>query len=468
VIVLLQLWHLFLPINGACLLLIGIIGAAGLPLVLKDGDWRGHHRGALLFYGLLCLGLMALMAMHISVNSIGEGDTQLYHLNMVRWNNEHAVVPGLANLHQRFGVNSTWLLYAALCDVGWADGRSAWLIAGLPLALVLAQWLAVLLLRRDAAALPAQLYCLLTLPYLVEVIERSNPALYYDKPPLLLLLVVGLHLLQAPWLRQKEPEPQWPASATWVLTACALAFSLKASCALAMVLVTVAILIQWWQSKKLSLLVQIWWLPSLLVALYMVSNVITSGWPLFPMPVLGLSFDWSQPVGEVRAFHQVILDWAKVPGSDGPELVRQGFWSWWKVWQNTFYRSAEYTSTLLAAGMSLLLVWQLCVRKQGELLWKRWALLWLLALPSCSILFWLCTAPDLRFGDGLFHLWLGLVKRCGTEPASSCRFSPTHLATVATTAAATRSLCFDESTAGQTRAHAPSSIYQHPCHLDPQ
>jgi hypothetical protein len=380
-------------------------------MLVKDADWRQHQCGALLFYLLLWLGLVGLVSMHIGINNIGEGDTRLYHLNMVRWNNEYAVVPGLANLHQRLGVNSTWLLYAALLDVGWADGRSAWLIAGLPLALALAQWLAVLLLCKDEASRVAQLYCLLTLPYLVELIERSGPSLYYDKPPLLLLLAVGLHLVQASWLRLPSgqvDQPEWLASATWVLTACALAFSLKASCALAMVLVTVALLIHWWNQKQLHTLLRIWWLPTLLVLLYMVTNVITSGWPLFPMPLFGLKCDWSQPITEVQQFNQIILDWAKVPGSDGPELVRQSFWSWWRVWLNGFYRSAEYTAALLAGALSLLVGWLLVNLEKRQLLWKRWSLLWLLALPMSSLLFWVCTAPDLRFGDGMFHLWLGL------------------------------------------------------------
>ena len=40
-------------------------------------------------------------------------DTSLYHLQAIKWIEEYPVVPGLANLHSRFGFNSNvFLLYA--------------------------------------------------------------------------------------------------------------------------------------------------------------------------------------------------------------------------------------------------------------------------------------------------------------------------------------------------------------------
>ena len=40
-------------------------------------------------------------------------DTGLYHNQFIMWMNRYAVIPGLANLHERFGFNSHWHLLAA-------------------------------------------------------------------------------------------------------------------------------------------------------------------------------------------------------------------------------------------------------------------------------------------------------------------------------------------------------------------
>src|SRR5437764_2044891 len=37
------------------------------------------------------------------------GDTQIYHLQVIRWQYEYGTVPGIANLYPRLGLNSNWL-----------------------------------------------------------------------------------------------------------------------------------------------------------------------------------------------------------------------------------------------------------------------------------------------------------------------------------------------------------------------
>jgi hypothetical protein len=36
------------------------------------------------------------------------GDTQIYHLQIIQWQNQYKVVPGIANLYPRFGLGSNW------------------------------------------------------------------------------------------------------------------------------------------------------------------------------------------------------------------------------------------------------------------------------------------------------------------------------------------------------------------------
>lgn len=50
------------------------------------------------------LALFVLLSALLPVN----GDTQIYHLQIIRWESEYKVVPGVANLFPRFGLGSSW------------------------------------------------------------------------------------------------------------------------------------------------------------------------------------------------------------------------------------------------------------------------------------------------------------------------------------------------------------------------
>ncbi len=41
-------------------------------------------------------------------------DTESYHIQMIKWAGEYGTVPGIANLHERFGFNSSWFISISL------------------------------------------------------------------------------------------------------------------------------------------------------------------------------------------------------------------------------------------------------------------------------------------------------------------------------------------------------------------
>jgi hypothetical protein len=47
------------------------------------------------------------------------GDTQIYHLQIIRWQTEYRVVPGIANLFPRFGLGSNWFNLISLFYFPW-------------------------------------------------------------------------------------------------------------------------------------------------------------------------------------------------------------------------------------------------------------------------------------------------------------------------------------------------------------
>jgi hypothetical protein len=94
----LQLWNFFQPITWLTEAILLAAGGAGLAWRARAlRAWAGPvlrtRRGAVA--ALLLLGAL------VSNQAIGGGDATdsgLYHYQLVRWANEHPVVPGLANL----------------------------------------------------------------------------------------------------------------------------------------------------------------------------------------------------------------------------------------------------------------------------------------------------------------------------------------------------------------------------------
>ena len=60
--------------------------------------------------GMLAFATITMLcSLHTSLNN----DSGLYYIQFMKWINSYPVVPGLANLHDRFGFNSTWHLLNA-------------------------------------------------------------------------------------------------------------------------------------------------------------------------------------------------------------------------------------------------------------------------------------------------------------------------------------------------------------------
>ncbi len=59
---------------------------------------------------LLVLFLFVSVALFVLLSALQpvNGDTQIYHLQIIQWQNRYKVVPGIANLYPRFGLGSNW------------------------------------------------------------------------------------------------------------------------------------------------------------------------------------------------------------------------------------------------------------------------------------------------------------------------------------------------------------------------
>ena len=150
-------------------------------------------------------------------------------------------------------------------------------------------------------------------------------------------------------------------------------------------------------------------IPTLLVLGFMATNALLSGWVLFPAPVLRLPFAWAFPEDDTRSLLGIIGDWAKLPGPEGAARVHRGLSAWLPEWEKMFVRTTEHTLLPLGLAAAIVGAWRLRRSGSNSVPWSHWAIGFFIVFGLGNLAFWFITAPDLRFGDGLFYLWLGLT-----------------------------------------------------------
>src|SRR5712692_8910798 len=191
-VAILEIWNLVLPITASVTIFLFCAGLLGLALnrsALRNSlrsTWQSSRW--LLLLGIAFTLLLALR----SCGSCEYYDTGLYGASAVRWIQTYPAVPGLANLHGRFGLNSSvFLCIAALGQGAWKD-LGFHLFTGF---LLSALWVTLLpacarCLRR--AASPADwFHCILALPAFFWTTRSRIVGTQTDEPAAILCLIAA-------------------------------------------------------------------------------------------------------------------------------------------------------------------------------------------------------------------------------------------------------------------------------------
>lgn len=130
---------------------------------------------------------------------------------------------------------------------------------------------------------------------------------------------------------------------------------------------------------------------------WLVRNVLISGWLIYPFPVLDL-FDvkWKLPYQSVVYEAALIKGWARIRTSQVFSTVNMGFGEWFPLWFRAL--PLRYRLLLYLNGMAFLYETSVILygifRKRKEV----YAFGLLKATVFTGILYWLFSAPDIRFG----------------------------------------------------------------------
>lgn len=435
-----QIYSLFMPVDGRCLALVAFLALLGLPdlarrtartarIASRTGTlWTLPN--LLLATAAVVLVLKAASELSIPAWDGRSFDTDLYHFSAVRWANEYPAVPGLANLHTRLAFNSSFLLYSALVDNWIWDLRSAWITHGFILVVVTLQCLHTLV-RRDGAPLRSAIFCALVLPYLLFWSTHLWASLHQDRPSLAIQLVLFLEMLRFPFRETSQTSfhaattgpHRRVVSVVMILLLALLGYTFRPSgmlsciMALGFVIAATPECFPWRTPSRrvVRWLLAALLLPTCLLSGYWTRSVVMSGWISFPIPIGNLHLSWSVPEHPVAAgipaknqsvagHFGSIKDYARKPGPDSDGATSKGFWYWFPSWYAEVRQAVE--PRVFLAGVFAMAGFWLAASRMDRRTHRRE--LFLAAFILANLLAWFCSAPDLRFADAFFWMWMAL------------------------------------------------------------
>lgn len=403
---LLEIWILFLPVNGAIVLLLCVLAALGLmesraallgwlKVVLQEARWA--------------ISLYAAIALFLAVRAAGPNDyfdTGLYGAQAVRWLQTYPTIPGLANLHGRFGFNSSAFLCIAALNRGPWSGLAFHLFTGfLLMPIVFLVLNASLRVARGEATTPAVwFHCILAIPVGFWTIRIAIVGTQSDEPATIVSLVAAGMIFQA--LCRKDEEPGSRLHSGKLLVAASLlclAVTFKQTTAVfALIAWAVAFAAIWTRgvsegAKKRTALAVLAMSCFLLVP-WLARGILLSGYPFFPVSALGVAADWKVPSAMAHWYLDGAQAYARMPDVEHFDMRN---YAWFYPWLRLAIRDrAGFQVPALISLFGVVLAFLRRRSLRGGFAW-----LWLLAPSLLGTIAWFFAAPAMRFGQ--FAIWTG-------------------------------------------------------------
>ena len=379
-----HLWSLFLPTNYYLLLLLGIVSAIIF--------WRiKRHKLQLQpidFYVYLPLLVLSLM---LSVGAPNNLDEAAYYLPTVRWMENFPVVQGISLLIDRVGFNSGFHLLSATFGLADFIPGGIYELNGFLFLFINGHLWKLILTRKSDANRPwfdlvyvAAL--LFPFSYLVPSMDTDYLSIFGG------ILVLGW--ISQIWMTEAKPDNAKILAISWIIAMlCTVKFLA--------ILLTIPFLLSLIKQKNKRLFIQAGVLMTLFIAPWIVRNIITSGYTVFPLHHIDFwQVAWKAPQELTKDAYDYISEFAKV------SIVREDYnlsgvqeWtmaSWLPIWlENQWqYAIGKVTIVLLpfakVAGIIILIM-----KRKSELEKRRFFIFWLCLTAILS--FWFYKYPAIRF-----------------------------------------------------------------------
>ena len=403
-LVLLQIWHLFAPVNEIATMAFIITGTAGIIWNRQVfNDKFKEAKVAKLFF-ILAMIVFALWMSNQAMDSFRTtgGDAGDYHIPAVKWVSNYPIIRGLGNLYYSFAYNTSYWLYLALMN-GVPEEFAYRLGLGLLSFVAVIQigmCLSKLIIGREKIR-PYDYFLILTaLPIIRYCYQGASTS--YDKPLVILGIVIGAHICKMLFNKDSQDKINYQAFQIIFLSAIGvsiklsfIAFGLTAS----LIALSKIFFFKAQTHPKIQNPMTFVFISGMLLLLFMpwmLRGVLLSGYIAFPATLGSFNVKWKMPPDRVESVVKLIKHQARDPKFNYEQVFES--WDWFIPWIKKVLRSNNILETLIITlvGVSLAFFY----RKIRD---PDFASDLLFLSPAIfSIIFWLLSAPDERFSQHIF------------------------------------------------------------------
>jgi hypothetical protein len=393
----LNLVHLVIPlsshlvIGGVTLLSISAI-AWHRTAVISEVKRVFVNQSSLQLKNRIIFSIGLLFLANLSLAPISNYDSGLYHLGLVRYLAHDPLIPGLANLHTRFGLGSSTYSIAAFFEGGLWGSDGYRLANGFVLLFLVFECSKRIRRFKTHDNILGDILIVLSTPLLLMLAIR-DPWEYISSPSPDLTSAIVLIVAFAYSLDAFTSWTNTDMATAVIITSLAATFRpLNFLALIVIVLVAIFRFIKIPQSRNIAIFAGI---PSaLLLFSYVIHNFITTGYMFFPSDLAITHPKWQVPSDEAQALVEAIGMWAR----GGRPLFSTGwFMPVLNQSKQDFYPAVLIlVATLLLVGLKFLPA----TSQQHEN--KRVAILGSLTIGG-TFLVWFVGAPTPRFGFGVLY-----------------------------------------------------------------
>lgn len=406
----LMLWHLLRPVDHVALAVFVIAGLLGL---LKQRDWVAallRRRPPSSYVVPLCAFLF-----WTANHALGDAgwDDYNYELQTVRWFHDHAIVPGLANLHGRFGFNNSHHLFAALLAASPWRGAGNHLVNGFFVVLAFAySWTACVELLVKRMTVHAVFGAVMLGPVVMAALQGSDFGLAMISTLKADVLVAALTLLGAClWVElggRETPADRRAALAVTIGLTAALLFTLKLSSLVFVGVLLAGLFVTMARTPALRrLLPAVFIVVALICGLVPARGILLSGYPLYPSTIAAVNVDWRVPQAQADIERGFITTWSRLQASFEVGAPQRPWLHRWTEFTALTNRPTLVVPLVVALALAPLAAARLRARTADGVSPAAWLVVGLGCIAALTV--WFVQAPDARFAWSYVWILAGIV-----------------------------------------------------------
>jgi hypothetical protein len=376
----LNIWSLFFPTNHYSLIFLLIISIFLFyrerktdTLYIINIKNKIINNKSILFL----ITVILIVTLLLSVITPQLYDTYLYHINSIQWNENYKVVPGLANLHDRFGFNSSVFVISAAFSFNFIYEQSLFIINSLSF-LFFFIWILKNIIEINNFK---SVFLLLFIYYFTNqyLLDISSPGTDLLPNIFISYLLINI-LLFKEYLKKK-----------WLVFLILPMFCITLKLSTLPIIILSLIVIFRKNNTYLDKIKKTLLFGVLFVLPWIIRNIILSGYLLFPVASIDIfNFDWKVPIENVKLTKDWIYSWARIPFEDSKKVLNMNFFEWFDIWWDKLLLVNKRFLILAMLSPFIFLINSL-LKKNGK------GKLIPIGIAFIIMLLWLFTAPDIRF-----------------------------------------------------------------------